>query len=97
MRNQQFYVSGKRPIVNTLRCGRIGFTAFKLQIPVARLLRKLFQIQIQIQNIFIEHITWVYIEIQEYETQMGLFNSIIITCHIFIFDLYFALGRNKLG
>ena len=50
-----------------------------------------------IQNIFIEHSTWVYIEIQEYETQMGLFNSIIITCHILIFDLYFALGRNKLG
>ena len=53
--------------------------------------------QIQIQNIFIEHSTWVYIEIQEYETQMGLFNSMIITCHILIFDLYFALGSNKLG
>ena len=53
--------------------------------------------KIQIQNIFIEHSTWVYIEIQEYKTQMGLFNSIIKTCHILIFDLYFAFGRNKLG
>ena len=42
------------------------------------------KIQIQIQNIFVEHSTWVYIEIQEYETQISLFNSMIITRHILI-------------
>ena len=54
--------------------------------------------QIQIQfKIFLLNIERVYIEMQEYETQMGLSNSIIMTRHVLIFDLYFALGRNKLG
>ena len=36
----------------------------------------IFQIQIQIQIFFIEHSTWIYIEIQEYETQMRLFSTL---------------------
>ena len=39
----------------------------------------------------------VYIEIQEYETQMGLFNSIIIARHILTFLPLFCNGENKLG
>ena len=53
------------------------------------------QIQIQIQNIFIEHNTWVYIENQEYKTQMGLFNSTITKHHIVAFDLSFALEKTN--
>ena len=52
-------------------------------------------IQIQIQNIFIEHNTWVYIENQEYETQMGLFNSTITKHHIVVFYLSFALEKTN--
>ena len=51
--------------------------------------------KIQIQNIFIEHNTWVYIENQEYETQMGLFNSTITKHHIVVFDLSFALEKTN--
>ena len=51
--------------------------------------------QIQIQNIFIEHNTWVYIGNQEYETQMGLFNSRITKHHIVVFDLSFALEKTN--
>ena len=53
------------------------------------------QIQIQIQNIFIEHNTWVYIENQEYETQMVLFNSTITKHHIVVFYLSFALEKTN--
>ena len=42
------------------------------------------EIQFQIQNIFIEQSTEVYIEIHEFETQTGLFDKKIIAHHIFV-------------
>ena len=53
----------------------------------------LHNIQIQIQNISIKHSAGVYTENQEYETQMGIFNSTIIKHHIVLFYLFFALEK----